>query len=305
MQYKDAINEYFNYLDLTLKPTTTLNLARIFKKHITPYFENLDVSKIDNMTYLGWTNQIKKKNYSNRYNENIYFALKKFFDYLEKMYDIKNVPKKYGKFINTKVEIKKINFWSLSEFKQFINVVKDPILHCFFNLLFFTGLRKGEALALRFNDLIDNKLRINKSITKDCFNGKRLELTPKTKNSNREILIDLILKNEILKLKEYYITRFENFNDNFYIFGGSSSLAPTTIERKKNIYCKIAGVKQIRIHDFRHSHATLLYSNKVNIKYIQQRLGHSDISTTLNTYVHLENEYEKKVIRTLFLQKLL
>ena len=305
MQYKDAINEYFNYLDLTLKPTTTLNLARIFKKHITPYFENLDVSKIDNMTYLGWTNQIKKKNYSNRYNENIYFALKKFFDYLEKMYDIKNVPKKYGKFINTKVEIKKINFWSLSEFKQFINVVKDPILHCFFNLLFFTGLRKGEALALRFNDLIDNKLRINKSITKDCFNGKRLELTPKTKNSNREILIDLILKNEILKLKEYYSTRFENFNDNFYIFGGSSSLAPTTIERKKNIYCKIAGVKQIRIHDFRHSHATLLYSNKVNIKYIQQRLGHSDISTTLNTYVHLENEYEKKVIRTLFLQKLL
>lgn len=305
MQYKDAINEYFNYLDLTLKPTTTLNLARIFNKHITPYFENLDVSKIDNMTYLGWTNQIKKKNYSNRYNENIYFALKKFFDYLEKMYDIKNVPKKYGKFINTKVEIKKINFWSLSEFKQFINVVKDPILHCFFNLLFFTGLRKGEALALRFNDLIDNKLRINKSITKDCFNGKRLELTPKTKNSNREILIDLILKNEILKLKEYYSTRFENFNDNFYIFGGSSSLAPTTIERKKNIYCKIAGVKQIRIHDFRHSHATLLYSNKVNIKYIQQRLGHSDISTTLNTYVHLENEYEKKVIRTLFLQKLL
>ena len=107
MQYKDAINEYFNYLDLTLKPTTTLNLARIFNKHITPYFENLDVSKIDNMTYLGWTNQIKKKNYSNRYNENIYFALKKFFDYLEKMYDIKNVPKKYGKFINTKVEIKK------------------------------------------------------------------------------------------------------------------------------------------------------------------------------------------------------
>ena len=96
-----------------------------------------------------------------------------------------------------------------------------------------------------------------------------------------------------------------NFNDNFYIFGGTNPLAPTTIERKKNKYCKIAGVKQIRIHDFRHSHASMLYSGNVNIKYIQERLGHADISTTLNTYVHLNKEYEKKVIRALLIQKLL
>lgn len=307
MIYENALNEYLNYLSINLKPTTRLNLIRIFKNHITPHFKEKKMNNITNGDYLNWVNYIKSKNNSNSFNENVYYAIKKFFDYLEKMYNIDNIPRKYGRFYNfsidTKVNI--ISIWNITEFKRFINSVNEPIYHCFFDLLFYTGLRKGEAMALRFYDLNGNKLTVNKNITKDCFNGKRLELKPKTKKSERQILIDTILKNEILKLKKYYSTKYDNFNDNFYIFGGTNPLAPTTIERKKNKYCKIAGVKQIRIHDFRHSHASMLYSGNVNIKYIQERLGHADISTTLNTYVHLNKEYEKKVIRALLIQKLL
>lgn len=83
------------------------------------------------------------------------------------------------------------------------------------------------------------------------------------------------------------------FNDDFFLFGGDT----TTLDRKKNEYCKKANITPIRIHDFRHSHATMLYNKKIKIKTIQKRLGHADISTTLNTYVHPNDKEEKKLIK--------
>lgn len=306
MEYERALNEYFNYININLKPTTTIGIVRIFKNHITPHFSGKDVFNITSEDYYKWCDYIKNKNISANTNDNIYYAFKGFFDYLEKIYGTKNVAVKYGKIKLFEIDNKQnICVWNMQEFKKFINVVEDPVYKCFFNLLFFTGLRKGEISALRFTDLIGDKVNVNKSLSKDYFNGKRIELKPKTKKSERQILINSFIKKEIIQLKRYYITKYDNFNDNFYIFGGIKPLAPTTILRKKNIYCKLAGVKQIRIHDFRHSHASLLYKNNVSVKFIQERLGHSDISTTLNTYVHLNEDYEKKVLRTLFLQKLL
>ena len=168
-----------------------------------------------------------------------------------------------------------------------------------FNTLFFTGLRKGEALALKFDDILNNQLNINKSLTKEFFNGKRIEITPKTKGSIRKVFIDKKLKKELLNLKKHYYNLYGFFDNNFYVFGGVKPIATTTLERKKNTYCELANVKIIRIHDFRHSHATMLYDKNVNIKIIQARLGHSSISTTLNTYVHIDKEKEKRVLRTL------
>ena len=83
------------------------------------------------------------------------------------------------------------------------------------------------------------------------------------------------------------------------MFGDTKPLSPSTIERYKNKYCKIANVKQIRIHDFRHSHATLLIYNNVPIQDISKRLGHANVSTTLDVYTHVIEDKEKRVINTL------
>ena len=91
----------------------------------------------------------------------------------------------------------------------------------------------------------------------------------------------------------------EGFSNDWYIFGGKKPLSQTTIGRIKNKYCEIAGVKKIRLHDFRHSHATLLLSKSVPITVIAQRLGHSDIATTLNIYSHLVNTDVEKAINIL------
>lgn len=95
-------------------------------------------------------------------------------------------------------------------------------------------------------------------------------------------------------LKEYY-KKYVGFNDSWYIFGGLIPLSRTTIGRKRDEYCKKAQVKRIRIHDFRHSHATLLVSNGLPITAISERLGHSETSMTLNIYSHAVPEDEKKI----------
>lgn len=90
-----------------------------------------------------------------------------------------------------------------------------------------------------------------------------------------------------------------NFDDDWFVFGGIKPLSPTTIARKKDNYCKEAGVKKIRIHDFRHSHVSLLISKGVPITAISKRLGHSNIEMTFNTYAHLIPEDEIKTINVL------
>ena len=111
-------------------------------------------------------------------------------------------------------------------------------------------------------------------------------------------MIDNVTYSMLNNLKNYY-KKIIGFNEDWFIFGGIKPLSTTTIERKKNHYCEVAKVKQIRIHDFRHSHATLLLSRGVPVTVISKRLGHSDISTTLNIYSHFIPEDEEKVVSLL------
>ena len=78
-------------------------------------------------------------------------------------------------------------------------------------------------------------------------------------------------------------------------------MPPTTIERKKNIAVKDSGVKRIRIHDLRHSHASMLICNGMNIVSVSKRLGHSDVNMTLKVYTHLLDKYDSQMMD--FLEK--
>ena len=195
---------------------------------------------------------------------------------------------------------KEKNIWTIKEFKKFIRIVDNYMYKVLFITLFKTGIRKGELLSLTFNDINKYNLLINKTITKECFNGKRIIMKPKSKNSIRTISIDPILYFQINKLKKIYQKKYNYFNNDMYIFGGIKPISTTTLDRYKNKYCDKAKVKRIGIHAIRHSHATLLFNKKIDIKTIQYRLGHSNINTTLDIYVHRNIKNEKRVIKTLF-----
>ena len=109
----------------------------------------------------------------------------------------------------------------------------------------------------------------------------------KMAKSNRVLPMPNVLINDLLKLKQEDKELFIGFNDSFFVAGDNRPLVDSTIRERKNSNCKKAGVKQIRIHDFRHSCASLLIHKGASINIVAKYLGHTKIEETLNTYSHL------------------
>ena len=299
--FDEAIYSFLKFLKNRLKYSTYETNERKIKKYILEFFIGKNIYSFEMKDYINWQIYIESFNFSYNYKSSLHYCFTTFFDFCMIYYGIeKNIAKIIGNFRND--DIKKIgNIWTIEEFEKFIQVVDNPIYKCLFNLLYFTGLRMGEALALTFNDIdfLNNQILINKTTTRFFNKNKRIITNPKTKKSIRKISIDSNLKNEILKLKDYYIIKYNNSQKNYYIFGGIKIIPPTTLTRYKNNYCKIANVKQIKIHEFRHSHACLLFNHDVTIDEISYRLGHANISMTTNIYLRYLPKKENKVIETL------
>lgn len=299
LTFEEAIDNYLQYVKLKDKPQSHLKIKSRINNHILPFVKGKSIHDFKAVDYLEWQMQINEMSLKYSYRKTLHYCFVAFLNFCIKFYDLKeNVASKVGNFKNIDIESEG-KAWTLEEYKQFISCVDNNIYHALFNFLFFSGCRMGETLALTFNDIIDSTININKTITKEYYCGKRITTLPKTKKSIRIISIDSLLKKEIEQLREYYSTYYNDFNNNFYIFGGNKPLTPTTITRKKNQYCRIANVPQIKIHEFRHSHACLLFQNNVPIEDISKRLGHSSITMTMNVYLRNIPRNEKRVIDTL------
>ena len=299
VSFENAYNNYLKYVEYRQKNQSIRTLKERFKDKILPYWKDLNIFEIKEKDYLEWQNIIETYKYSNNYKTNIHYLMTKFFDYLIIYYNLKeNIPRKVGNF-KLKNEVNNYNIYNYKEFKKFIKQFDNDMYKQFFNLLYFTGVRPGEAMALKFSDLNNKILSINKTIDEHYYKGIRQINTPKTYSSIRDIQIDRRLNKDLLSLKKYYINKYNSFNLNYYIFGGIKPLAPTTINRYKLKACEKCNLKPIKLHEFRHSHATLLVEKKLMIKEISRRLGHSNTNITLNIYTHATKEHEKKVIKTL------
>ena len=115
-----------------------------------------------------------------------------------------------------------MEFWTYEEFAKFISVEKNLTYKCLFKILYYCGLRKGEARALNWNDIdfINNTVKINKGLS-DNVNGKTYIITsPKTLTSNRTLPLPKGLVNDLKKLKEKAM-EFTNFKEDWFIFGNA------------------------------------------------------------------------------------
>lgn len=293
--FLDVYNDYLKYAEKQQKNQSFVAMKYKFDKHILPFFESMYLKDITSKTVLEWEMYILELNYSNNHNRNLYYILSGFFKYCNIFYDFdKSIISSIGCF-KKKYEKDKHDFYTLEEFETFIRYVDDEVYKQFFNLLFFTGMRPGEAMALHFEDLNNGYITISKTINS---HGKREIGTPKTMSSNRKIKIDKVLERDLLSLKDIYSSKYP-FNDDLYVFGGLKPLSPTTINRRKEKACKKANIREITLHQFRHSHATLLLQEGMMINEVSRRLGHSKVSTTLDIYSHTDETQEKRVIDTL------
>ncbi len=227
--FLDVYKEYLLYAEKQQKSQSLVSLKYKFDKHILPFFENMYLEDITSKTILEWENHILKLNYSNNHNRNLYYILSGFFKFCSIFCDFdKSIISNIGCF-KKKYEEDKHDFYTLEEFETFIRYVDDEVYKQFFNLLFFTGIRPGEAMALQFKDLNGEYISISKTMNS---HGKREIGTPKTRSSVRKVKIDRRLKRDLLNLREIYSSKYP-FNDDLFVFGGLKPLSPTTINRHK------------------------------------------------------------------------
>ena len=186
----------------------------------------------------------------------------------------------------------KYDYWTYDEYVAFREGIKDKSLsYICFQVLYWTGMREGELLALTAADidLVTKQIDINKTYQR--LHGEDIITTPKTRKSKRKVTIPDFLCQE---LKEYMDSRYM-LAPNERLFPITKSFLSHEMERG----CKNTGVKRIRIHDIRHSHASLLINQGCDALILADRLGHEKVSTTLNTYSHLFPHKQQELVSNL------
>lgn len=212
---------------------------------------------------------------------------------------MKNIGKFKDAYFTTAQD--RIHYYTKEQFDKYIEAARscrktltDHGCYVFFYLLFYTGLRKGEMNALKWSDLEGNTLHVRRSI---CQKVKGYEETPpKNKASHRSIKLP---SNAMKVIDEYRAVLAQNtrYDESWRLCGGIKPITDTNLENHNKLYAEMAGLPHIKIHDFRHSHATLLINNGINIMEASRRLGHSDIKMTWNTYSHLYPSAEDAAIK--------
>lgn len=285
MMFHDFVALYFADMENRLKPSTISSKRFLVELKIMPFFGRMALNDIKPTDVRRWQNQLatyrneKDEPYAPTYLREIQNQLTAIFNYAVKYYGLKENPcHKAGSM--GKKNADEMQFWTKAEFDSFIEAVADkPASYAIFMTLYYTGMREGELLALTLADIDFEKstITINKSYQR--INREDVITTPKTPKSNRVVTMPNVLA-ECLKA---YISQCYDLDEENQIFPYTKYFLTHEMQRG----CKKSGVKKIRIHDIRHSHASLLVEMGFSPLLIAERLGHERVQTTMETYSHL------------------
>lgn len=293
MTFQNLYEIYMEDMAARLKQSTLLTKKAVLQTHILPFFGSKPINEIKASDVRRWQAKLMSSpnNYSQTYLKKINTELNSIINYAKRFYDLNTNPcGKAGTIGKAKAE--EMDYWTYDEYIAFRDGVKDKSLsYICFEVLYWTGMREGELLALSPADIdLDNKtISINRTYQR--IEGKDVFTSPKTRKSKRKIPIPDFLCQE---LSDYIQSR--------YMLDADERLFPVTksyLSHEMIRGCKNTGVKKIRIHDIRHSHASLLINQGCDALMLADRLGHEKVSTTLNTYSHLFPHKQQELVHSL------
>ena len=290
MLFSDFVEIYFQDMAGRLRENTVRNKRYLVDEKILPFFGGLRLNTITPAHVRRWQSEILSRNPAPTYAKTINNQLSAIFNYAVRYYGLPSNPARTAGSMGKK-DAPEMSFWTVEEFSKVAACVKKLPARVGLSVLYWTGLRIGELLALSPADInLEAKtLTVRKSF--QTIDGREVITEPKTSRSRRVIplppkLCDL--------LKEYM--------DALYEPDPEDRLFPYTkhyFRRQLNKAASLAGMEPIRLHDLRHSHASLLIHLGCPILLVSERLGHEDIQTTLRTYGHLYPSTASEAIKKL------
>lgn len=307
MTIQQLYEEYIKDVKPDIREATSDKKEKMYNLYIKDFLGKKPIDKLTTPILRDWKLMIDEKGYALKTKQNIYGELRATLNYAYRMGHIPINPlNKVGNFKNRTQIKKEMQYYTAEEFLKFIEparklaytgTLQDYGFYIFFMFAYFTGARKGEINALRWCDIKNDEMCITRSVSQK-IKGKDRITPPKNNSSIRDIQLPTPLLNELETYKSK-CQELEGFNEECFVCGYDKPLRDTSLQKRNERYAKTAGIKTIRIHDFRHSHASLLANNGINIQEIARRLGHSKIEMTLNTYSHLYPKEQERALDVL------
>lgn len=277
MSFASLVELYIEDMEPRLKGSTMDTKKNIIDTKILPYFEKLQINKINGTHIRKWQNDLMGKGFAPTYLKTINNQMSAIFNYAVRYFKLSENPVRVAGSMGKK-KADEMEIWTLDEFNQFIAAVDKPAIRLAYEIMFWTGLRVGECIALTPKDIGgDKEIDVNKTLSR--ANGEDRIYDPKTTKSARRVPIPEFLYEEI----QAYVGSLYEAKDDEKIFYFTKS----TLNKNLDYFAERAGVKRIRVHDLRHSHVSLLIEMGQPILLISERLGHENVQTTWDTYAHL------------------
>lgn len=300
------------------KESTGCSYEDDYNRHIKPYFGNLYIDSINIHTINEWKLKIDINGRKLKYLNGFYNIMKGIFDFAIKNFGLERNPVELsGRFERRQDEIikdeEKIRYITYNQFQQFISTVDDITYKTLFIVFYFTGMRKGEIQALNWNDIDfeNNIIIVNKTLSIKTKDEKGYKITATKNYKNRKVAMSKKLREQLMIYKNE-IMKYSDFCEEWFVFGCTRFLPQTTIDRYKDHYFKLANMTPITIHEFRHSHVSLLINQyiencsknnqEIDTAYffimVANRIGDTT-DTMTRVYLHLFPSMQKPIINLL------
>ena len=309
--YRELSELWLKNHKLEVKPQTYSQTVSELKTHLLPVFGNIRVEKITLPMVQVFVNKIANNPNLGSVSLKIILSInKRILKYAVNLQLITVNPAdniivpKNKKNISQKKELKYFETNQLKQFKDYLNKLPNTFRNYYhktlYDTLLATGLRIGEAVALEWSDInLDNGyIDVNKTLV-----WSRMETnSPKSMAGYRKIPID---RNTVLMLRLYKARQHQCFIEHGYggkmaehVFSNGLHAYPSREGLQKTLtkHLKLAGLPYLTLHAFRHTHASLLLNAGISYKELQQRLGHSTLAMTMDTYSHLFDDTEKEAV---------
>lgn len=257
MKLSEFVEVYFEDKQNELKDRTIKNKRYMMEQHIIPYFGDCMMSEVTAHHIIQWQNEMQTKGFSESYLRMIQNQLTSLFTHASRIYDLHANPCKKVKRMGNS-DARSLDFWTLEEYQTFIDTI-DPSerYYLIFEILFWTGCRIGELLALNKGDVDCTNNQINITKTYYRTGGQDFITEPKTKQSVR-----------VIEIPEFLTKDIKEFIDGHYGMPDNERLFPIVqeaVQHKMKRHIEKAGVKQIRVHDLRHSHVAYLIDKGIEL----------------------------------------